>query len=482
LWRNAVRGRGPDPSGTGSERDHWRCASRRAFDVRAAARETVAMREVTPHNVHDVLARWILADGMPLVGDLAESRGSYLRDARTGREFLDFFSFFATRALAYNHPGLVEPSFRDHLARVAAHKPSNCDVYTVEYAEFVDRLATVALGRHFRHLFFIEGGGPAVSNALKTAFDWKHRKNLAAGRGARGSQILHFRRAFHGRTGYALSVTESYDLRKMQYFPRFDWPCVTNPFIGHPFDDAARQRAVAAEATSCAEMNAAFDRHAHDIAAIIIEPVQCEGGDNYFRREFFEHLRRIADEREALLIFDEVQTGFGTTGAWWDWQHHGVKPDLMVFGKKTQVCGFAATERVDDVDGVFKVSSRISSTFEGNLVDMVRCTRIIDIVERDHLVDNARVMGARLLDVVAGLAARHPQVTAARGRGLLVAFDLPSNPERDAFLAACFEAGFLAIPCGPSGVRLRPALDVDAEAVDEAGVRMLAALGRVFGA
>lgn len=431
-------------------------------------------------DVRGVLERWILANGMPLVCDLQKSHGSYLHDSSSGIDYLDFFGFVAARPLSFNHSGLRTPEFLERLTAIAIHKPTNCDIYTREYADFVDRFCSVALGGAFAHVFFIEGGGPAVDNAVKAAIDWKHHKNIAAGRGEMGSQILHFRQAFHGRTGYALSLTDSHDSRKTRFFPRFPWPRVLNPKMSFPFDADAEARVQALEAQAVAEIDAVFDKHTSDVAAIIIEPIQGEGGDNYFRTEFLRELRRIADEREALLIFDEVQTGFGASGAWWDWQHHGVQPDLMVFGKKTQVCGFAATSRIDEVDGVFKVGSRISSTFEGNLTDMVRCWRIIEIVENDGLLENARAMGAYLNKALCAVAENFPEMTAVRGRGLWAAFDLPTADMRNKLWEACFAEQLLLSRGGERAIRLRPALDVRADAIGRAAAQLEAALRRAF--
>jgi len=430
--------------------------------------------------VRDVLAKWVLADGLPLVCDLAHSRGAYLRDAVSGIEYLDLYSFFAARPLGFNHPKLTDPDFLAHLGRIAVHKPANCDVYTPEYASFVDTFCRRALGGVFPHVFFVEGGSVAVENAMKAAIDWKTRKNLAAGRGQVGSKVIHFQRAFHGRTGYALSATDPFDRRKVDYFPVFDWPRIVNPAMTFPFDAAALEAVQALEAEARTQIDAAFAAHGDDIAAILIEPIQGEGGDNYFRSELLADLRRIADERDVLLIFDEIQTGFGSTGAWWDYQHHGVTPDLIVFGKKTSVCGFAAGSRIDEVDSVFAVSARISSTFAGNLADMVRCERVIEIIEEDDLLANARTMGSYLLKLLNDVAGKTRRVRNVRGRGLWAAFDMPSTEDREALIHACFEEQLLVLRCGERGVRMRAALDIDADSVGRAGAQLEAGLRRAF--
>src|SRR6478735_9271173 len=301
--------------------------------------------QISARQVHDVLGRNMLADGMDLVLDLERSRGSVLVDARDGRRYLDMFTFFASSALGMNHPALADDeTFRAELAQAAANKPSNSDIYTVPMARFVETFARVLGDPALPHLFFIDGGGLAVENALKIAFDWKSRWNEAHGIDpALGTKVLHLEGAFHGRSGYTMSLTNT-DPNKVAYFPKFDWPRIPSPMIRFPLaahlaDVEAREKA------SIAAAEAAFAKDPHEIAAIIIEPIQSEGGDHHFRPEYFRELRRLADEHEALLIFDEIQTGLGGTGKWWAFQHHGVVPDILCFAKKMQVGGIMVGHR-----------------------------------------------------------------------------------------------------------------------------------------
>jgi len=430
--------------------------------------------ELSPKDVLDLLSRHILVDGYHVVMDMERSRGSTLYDARSGRPLLDFFTNFATYPVGYNHPKMADPEFRDRLMQAALAKPTNSDIYTGAYAEFVEAFSRLAIpATHARHLFFIEGGTMGVENTLKTAFDWKVRKNLARGAGEKGKKILHLRHAFHGRSGYAISLTNTADPRKTQYFPVFDWPRLSCPKLRFPVTPEVLREVEATEETVEREIRAACAAHPDDIAALILEPIQGEGGDNHFRAEFFRRLRALADELEFLFIFDEVQTGVGLTGSMWAWQQFGVEPDLFCFGKKTQVCGFAANSRIDDVDGVFKVSSRINSTWGGNLADMVRCAKYLEIIAEEGLVENARAVGEYLVARLRELEAEFPGlVTNVRGRGLFTALDLPDRAMRDRTLAACLEHGLIALASGASAIRFRPALNLSREEADE-GVRKL---------
>jgi len=435
---------------------------------------SVVRNGVEAREVLDRLSRHILVDGYHVVMDLERSRGSYLYDSRSDRMLLDFFTNFATYPVGYNHPKTAEPEYRERILLAALNKPTNSDTYTTLYAEFVETFSRLAVPpTHGRHLFFVEGGSLAVENAVKTAFDWKVRKNFARGIAEeRGHQILHFRHAFHGRSGYSISMTNTADPRKTQYFPKFDWPRLTCPKLSFPVTADVLRDVAEAEDSVEREIREACARFPNDIAALIIEPIQGEGGDNHFRPEFFARLRRLADELEFLLIFDEVQTGVGLTGSMWAWQQFGVEPDLFCFGKKTQVCGFASNGRVDEVENVFTISSRINSTWGGNLADMVRCGKYLEIITEENLADNARVVGEHLVGRLRELAEELPVISNVRGRGLFVAFDLPDKETRDRTLSACLENGLIALASGAAAVRFRPALNLSRDEADE-GVRKL---------
>ena len=425
---------------------------------------------LTPGQVHATLARHMLVDGYDLVLDLDKSHGRRLWDARHRRWFLDLFSCFATMPVGLNHPRMKDPDFLATLTRAAVTNPTNADVYTVEMAEFVATFERLAMPAYLPHLFLISGGTLGVENALKAAIDWKVRRNFRGGATEeRGHQVLHFRESFHGRSGYALSLTNTADPRKHQYWPKFDWPRVSSPKLRFPVDQAERERVARAEAEAIAEIKAAFAERQDDIACILIEPIQSEGGDNHFRPEFLRALRQLADENAALLAFDEVQTGMGITGRMWAHQHDDVRPDLLAFGKKTQVCGMMAGTKLDEEpENVFRVSSRLNSTWGGSLVDMVRCQRYLEIMEEERLVENAARVGEHLLQGLERLQAERPEVFSnPRGKGLMCAVEFPDPPVRDAVARKMYELGAVILPCGVKSLRFRPPLDVTAAEVDE---------------
>jgi len=361
-----------------------------------------------------------------------------------------------------------DEDFEKTIARIAKFNPSNSDIYTVEMAQFVATFERVAMPPEFKYLFFISGGALAVENALKTAFDWKVRLNLSRGKGERGHKIIHFREAFHGRSGYTLSITNT-DPNKYKYFPLFDWPRIDNPKCTFPLEGHNLWSTVEAEMRACEQIKAVLEREADDIAAIIIEPIQGEGGDNHFRPEFFAQLKKFCLKYDVLLICDEVQSGMGVTGKMWAFQHYGFVPDIVSFGKKAQVCGIMVGDRIDTVpDNVFKTSSRINSTWGGSLVDMVRSKRILEIIEEDNLVENAREVGEYMISKLYDLQNKYPsELSNVRGKGLMCAFDLKDSSRVDKLRSLAFERGVFIIPCGTRSIRLRPVLDIKKENVDE---------------
>ena len=422
-------------------------------------------------DVHARLARHLLVDGYRLVLDLELSQGSWLVDARDGRRYLDFYTFFASAPLGVNPP--FDPDFARLLGQVARNKPANSDIYTEHLADFVDTFTRVLGDPELPHLFFVEGGALAVENALKTAFDYKSRRNEAEGRSpALGTKVLHLTKAFHGRSGYTMSLTNT-DPAKTARFPVFDWPRIEVPAIHHGDVEAAEERALA-------QARAAFERHPYDIACFIAEPIQGEGGDNHMRPEFLQAMQHLCHQHDALFVLDEVQTGGGTTGTPWAYQQLGLAPDIVAFAKKVQVGGIMAGRRVDRVaDNVFQLSGRINSTWGGGLVDMVRSRGLLEIIERDALIPRAGILGSLLLERLAKLEAEQPErVSNVRGRGLMCAFDLPSTAERDALVSRLREeAGVLVLACGPRSVRLRPALNISEQDLDHGLAALFATVG-----
>jgi L-lysine 6-transaminase len=441
---------------------------------------SIADVAISPEQVHEVLSRHVLDDGFKIVYDSRASHGSWIVDELSGREYLDLYTFFASAPLGSNPRGLADdPEFMAVLAQAAANKPANPDIYTTHYAQFVDTFVRVLGDPALPHLFFVEGGALAVENALKTAFDWKSQRNEAAGRPpGLGGKVMHLTRAFHGRSGYTLSLTNT-EPNKTDRFPKFDWPRIDVPAVRFPLEDHLAE-VEEAEARALAQARAAFEAYPHDIACFIAEPIQGEGGDNHMRPEFLQAMQDLCHAYDALFVLDEVQTGVGVTGTVWAYQQLGLDPDIVAFAKKVQLGGIMAGRRVDEVPGnVFTVSGRINSTWGGGLADMVRSRRLLEIIERDELIDQAAKVGDWLLGELQALGERHSAlVSNVRGRGLLCALDLPARAARDTVVRRLLDERVIALPCGERTVRFRPALDVTEQELEFG----LAALDRVLAA
>jgi L-lysine 6-transaminase len=426
---------------------------------------------VAPDQVKQTLKKHILADGYDLTYDMEKSNGAYIYDSKYNRKLLDFFTCFASVPLGYNHPKMVnDEAFKHNLLLAALANPSNSDVYTQQYAEFVNTFSRVGIPNYLPHAFFVAGGALAIENALKVAMDWKVQKNFAKGyKGEKGFKVIHFEKAFHGRSGYTLSLTNTLP-DKTKWFAKFDWPRVSTPQLKFPLSEANLKTAEETEAASLAQIKQAFADNKDDVCAIIIEPIQSEGGDNHIREEFLIQLRQLADENEAFLIYDEVQTGVGLTGKFWCHQHFSEKarPDIVAFGKKMQVCGILVGNKVDEIPGnVFNVPSRINSTWGGNLVDMVRSTQILNIVEEDNLCENAANVGEYLKNQLHELATKYDQMSNVRGRGLLCSFDFPDKDMRNKFVEKGIAENVMFLGCGNQTIRFRPALCIEKQHIDE---------------
>lgn len=425
-----------------------------------------------PSRVQASLSRHILADGYDMTFDMEKSHGVYIYDSKYQRKLLDFFTCFASVPLGYNHPKMVgDEAFKKSLLLAAMSNPSNSDIYTVEFAEFLDTFSRVGIPDFLPHAFFISGGGLAVENAVKAAMDWKVQKNFQKGIiEEKGFKVIHFEKAFHGRTGYTLSLTNTLP-DKTKWFAKFDWPRISSPAMLFPVSQEHTEELVRREEKALREIEAVFAAEADDICAIVIEPIQSEGGDRHFRKEFLEQLRILCDKNEALLIYDEVQTGVGLTGKFWSFEHFGDKarPDILAFGKKMQVCGILAGERLDEIDtNVFRVSSRINSTWGGSLSDMVRSTKVLQIIEEDRLLEQASRVGKYLLGRLNEMAENEEyQISNVRGRGLMVAFDLPDAFLRDRFIELGMENNVMFLGCGEKSIRFRPALIITEKDIDK---------------
>ncbi|MBT6689878.1 L-lysine 6-transaminase [archaeon] len=427
------------------------------------------MKSIQPQNVISTLEKSILVDGFHKVIDLEKSQGSYIIDAITGKKTLDCYTYFASLPIGHNHPKMADPTFQKKLMTAALSNPANSDIYSKELAQSVDTFARLAKPEYMNHLFFVAGGALAVENCCKAAIDWKVQKNFQKGYNTeKGHQIMHLKQAFHGRSGYTMSLTNT-DPIKTQYFPKFDWPRINNPKLNFPINNAVITNVKKQEEKSLEEIHQSLKTNKDDIAGIIIEPIQGEGGDNHFRPEFIQSLEQVCNENEMLLMVDEIQTGMGTTGKMWAHQYHKVKPDLLAFGKKAQVCGIMGGPKLDQIENnVFKKSSRINSTWGGNLVDLVRGARYLEIIHEDNLIENAKTVGEYFLQELNNKISDNDKITNIRGQGTFIAFDAKNPQARNELWQKTWDNNLAMLTCGEKSIRFRPALTFSKEDVDTA--------------
>jgi len=384
-------------------------------------------------NAYQTLSKYILTDEKNITIDLEKSHGSWLVD-EAGKTRLDLFSQYASQPLGWNHPEVQAQ--KERLYQVVEHNVANPDFYTKQYAQFVETFARFT--PDFKHYFFISGGTLGVENALKAAFDYRMKKNKWNEDKVNDLDVIHFKNSFHGRSGYGLSLTNTTP-DKISGFPKFNWTRFEIPNNNNEDEilDKIQKKLNKNLNTAC----------------IIAETIQGEGGDYHFSKHFMKGLRRLAWAYDIMLILDEVQCGMGITGKTWAYEHLDIKPDLISFGKKVQVCGCAATKQIDEVrDNVFTTKSRISSTWGGNLVDMVRSTIFMEIIEKNSLIANAESTGTYFQDKLKNLGLEN-----LRGKGLMIAFDLENKIARDNFIKKISDEA-VVIKCGEKSVRLRPHL------------------------
>lgn len=405
---------------------------------------------IMPNQVHDIIGKHVLIDKNSIVVDLDKSKGSWLVDVNTGKKYLDCFSQFASQPIGWNHPKLLKNKRRLH--KSSLHKIANPDTLSVKYAEFVNKFSSIT--SDFKYHFYIDGGCLSVENALKASFDWKMQLLGWDDTKVNELDVIHFNEAFHGRSGYALSLTNrSWDTTKTRFFPKFNWTRIKNPKIH------SNENFLDVEIESLNKIEDTLKKN--NVAAVIIEPIQGEGGDNHFSNYFLNKLRELTLKYESMLIFDEVQTGMGLTGKMWAYQHFNIIPDIICYGKKAQVCGFCSTDRINSVkDNVFHVHSRINSTWGSNLVDMVRSTIFMEIIEEDNLIENAAEVGNYFLGKLLELGLKN-----TRGRGLMLAFDFDTTEKRNEVLQN-IQKNMLVLPCGEKSIRLRPHLTFSKDEVD----------------
>lgn len=370
--------------------------------------------------------------------DLPRSRGAWFCESETGADYLDLTGLFGGRALGFNHRGFIEH-----------HKtpPSdNLDPCSNLLEQLHQRMMKSKMVEGFAGLELVDSAESAMAFAL----------DIANARRGASSQVIHF--SGNRDHGHRNGSTSAVDLA---------CPSLPSIHVAHESDLTSE------ELTVLDSLSQAVDASEGGIAAVVVESVQSSLGDHYLRPFFLKALHRLCKESNSLLIVDEVDSGFGRSGSWWDCQHLGVKPDMIVFGGIAELGGVLISE-----DLMEWVGEPLKLPEKGQLN---RCNAVLDAMENEQLIGHAGLMGRYLDTVLTELVMKYSALSNPRARGLRGAFDLPSVDERDALIQACLKEYLILLPSGVRSVSLRPTLDVRPDSIGRGIAQLEAALKRVYG-
>ena len=392
--------------------------------------------------------------------DHGRGSGSYVLDI-DGNVFLDFNSQICSNPIGYNHPAMIE-ALTPYLHRTPL-KVAGDDFFLLERLELQEAVLSIC-PPNIKRAFLINSGAEAVDNAIKTAYYYTKRTVGVSLQGA-----------FHGRTLGALSFTNSNNKHK-EFFPSL--PVRRIPFVG---ENATNEEI---DYSLNFVQNLLYqDASANDIAFVIFEPIQGEGGYRVPHPKYIQEIRKITKENNILLIADEVQAGMGRTGKMWGHEHHNITVDLMSAGKALQVGATLGSEEV-----FFSKESdacRISSTWGGgDIIGLVMGTEVIHIIQKEHLLENVVKQGQYLSTRLRELANKcannkHVILDQPKGRGLMLGlsikkpgmtknYDNYTKIARNKIVDECYHRGLLILGAGWNNIRFAPPLNVTKENIDEA--------------
>jgi L-lysine 6-transaminase len=424
----------------------------------------------------DELSRYVIAEPYPFIVDLEKSHGSFLA-TEDGREIFDWAGYFGSKLVAHNHPGLSEPEYVRNLVLAANNKVANPDFLTPQCLDFyrlVYELAPLKMRNPRLEVYAVNSGAEAVENMMKYFINLHHQKLKRAGKKPVAGRFIHFDQAFHGRTIFALNVTElSNEPVVTRDFHGFVTGNIKVPF---PFVDHSRPEAENERSTdeSLAVIERILQLAKDEVAGIVVEPLQGAGGHRIALPRFFRSLSDLAAKYETFLGFDEVQTAGGQTGTFWAIDQFDLPhpPQAVASAKKLGTGVVYMLHPMED-RGV------LDSTWGGHLADMVRFVQEIKIVRREKLIEQVPEKAARLRAGLESLAREFPQILYnPRGIGIYQGFSVKMPYSKTDLLDAAMEReALLMLGAGTNSVRLRPTLSVTMEEID----LLVEKLGRCLG-
>ncbi len=381
--------------------------------------------------------------------DFNKSEGSYLFDINSKHKYLDFFGQYSTLAIGYNHPIFKTKEYLSELKSIGHQKITNCEILSSESLEFDKIFRNYTSKNLFSHYHYTCTGALAIEAAIKTAMDYK-------GKGF--NRVISFKKSFHGINGYGGIFTDRFGPvnQRLKNFPGDYWGRVDNPVITYKKGKKIINEDLVNKVLNDIELIIKKD---NNVCAILIEPIQCTYGDHYFPKSFFEGLRVICNKYDIPMIFDEIQVGFGATGKLWYFEHLTIDPDILVFGKKTQLSGIAVKNKFAKI---FENSIRLEVTWDSDIIDMLRCKYIIQAYQEGNVLSNVRKMSSVLKEGLEKIS----ELENVRYCGLLFAFDFDSKARRDSFLNQLIDKRMLCNPTGDKTIRLRPNLFVSIDEIE----------------
>lgn len=357
--------------------------------------------------------------------DFNKSKGSYLFDKQRNKYFLDVFCMFSSLPLGYNHP-IFDNNFDQIIKSISSVRMSNNLFQSDELREFQEKFRSISF---FNNIHLCATGALAVESALKCAYEQKKKPD---------SIVVGLKNGYHGINswGFTTDSNMSSVYQRVINFPKNNW-----------------------ENISIAKVSSFIKKNSSRINALIVEPIQCTAGDIYLDIDILKELQKLCKDFDICFIVDEIQTGFAVTGDYWYSKKIDLEPDILVFGKKSQICGLMANDKYSEA--IKSQYRKLEVTFDGDLIDAVRCGFIIDAIKNDSLLENVEAKSNILSSELSSNFENY------RSSGHLIAFDFQTKSKRDKFVSQAFSNFLLVNPTGEKSVRLRPNLAFNGNELDE---------------
>ena len=353
---------------------------------------------------------------LPLEIDFERSHGAYLVDKNTGDEYLDLFSMYSSLAVGYNHE-IFNEKFNNEVLPLTKLRFCTNAMQTSIVNRFHESFSKHVFSS-FMH--FTCTGALAVESSLKAAMEYKKVKEPV---------VLSIENSFHGVNGWGLTTSlVGFTAQRLEYMPRLNWPVLS--------------------------LDLAIDylenKDLANIVAVIVEPIQCTNGDIHLDKLKLKKLYHLCYLNDVCFILDEIQTGFGTTGKFWYYQYLGFEPDILIFGKKAQVCGIVMSGKYSSILNLSQ--KKLQVTFDGDLIDMLRSHYILNYIVDNNILNQVLNGESFLKNNLSKLVRNY------RSHGYLIAFDLDNQQQRDEFIEKCFKQKLIVNKAGEKTIRLRPNL------------------------